>query len=45
MEIAELASSELSMVCFIVNKVCQVLVDHLWSECMSSHMLKTQDDF
>lgn len=39
--IAELASSELSMVCFIVNKVCQVLVDHLWSECMSSHTLKT----
>ena len=32
-------------VCSIVNEVCQVLVDHLWCECVSGHMPKTQDDF
>ena len=29
----------------VMNEVCQVLVDHLWSECVSSHMPKTRDDF
>ena len=29
----------------VMNEVCQVLVDHLWSEFVSSHMPKTQDDF
>lgn len=31
-------------VCSIVNEVCQILVDHLWSECISSQMPKTQDE-
>ena len=43
--IAEMAGLGVSTVCSIVNEVCQVLVDHLWSECVSSHMPKTQDDF
>ena len=43
--IAEMAGIGLSTVCSIVNEVCQVLVNHLWSECASSHMPKTQDDF
>ena len=43
--IAEMAGVGVSTVCSIVNKVCQVLVDHLWSECVSSHTPKTQDDF
>ena len=43
--IAEMAGVGVSTVCSIVNEVCQVLVDHLWSECVSSHMPKTQDDF
>ena len=29
----------------VMNDFCQVLVDHLWSECVSSHVPKTQDDF
>ena len=40
-----MAGLGVSTVCSIVNEVCQVLVDHLWSECVSSHMPKTQDDF
>ena len=36
--IAEMAGVGVSTVCSIVNEVCQVLVDHLWSECVSSHM-------
>ena len=43
--VAEMAGLGVSTVCSIVNEVCQVLVDHLWSECVSSHMPKTQDDF
>ena len=43
--IAEMAGLGVSTVCSIVNEVFQVLVDHLWSDCVSSHMLKTQDDF
>ena len=43
--IAEMAGIGVSTVCSIVNEVCQVLVNHLWSECASSHMPKTQDDF
>ena len=43
--VAEMAGVGVSTVCSIVNEVCQVLVDHLWSECVSSHMPKTQDDF
>ena len=43
--IAEMAGLGVSAVCSIVNEVCQVLVDHLWCECVSSHMPKTQDDF
>ena len=42
---SEMAGVGISMVCSIVNEVCQVLVDHLWSECVSSQMRKTQDDF
>ena len=40
--IAEMAGLGASTVCSIVNEVCQVLVDHLWSECVSSHMPKTR---
>ena len=43
--IAEMAGLGVSTVCSVVNEVCQLLVDHLWSECVSSHMPKTQDDF
>ena len=43
--IAEMAGVGVSTICSIVNQVCQVLVDHLWSECVSSHTPKTQDDF
>ena len=43
--IAEMAGVGVSTVCSIVNKVCQVLVDHPWSECVSSNTPKTQDDF
>ena len=43
--VAEMAGLGVSTVCSIVNEVCQVLVDHLQSECVSSHMPKTQDDF
>ena len=43
--IAEMAGVGVSTVCLIVNEVCQVLVDHLWSECVSSPIPKTQDDF
>lgn len=43
--IAEMAGLGVSTVCLIVQEVCQVLVDHLWSESVSCHMPNTQEDF
>lgn len=43
--VAEMAGLGVSTISSIVNEVCQVLVDHLRSECVSSHMPKTRDDF
>ena len=43
--IAEMAGLGVSTVCLIVQEVCQVLVDHLWSECVSCHMPNTHGDF
>ena len=43
--IAEMAGQGVSTVCSIVNEVCQVHVDHLWYESVSSHMPKTREDF
>ena len=35
----------ISTVSSICQEVCQVLVDHLWKETMSSHMLQTEEGF
>ena len=43
--IAEMAGVGVSTVCNIVQEVCQLLVDHLWSESVSSFMPKTQVEF
>ena len=43
--IAEMAGLGVSTVCSIVHEVCQVLVDQLWNESVSSHMPKTREDF
>ena len=42
--VAEMTGVGIPTVCSIVNEVCQILVDHLWSECISSQMPKTQDE-
>ena len=42
---AEMPGLGVSTVCLIVQEVCQVLVDHLWRECVSCHMPNTQEDF
>lgn len=34
-----------STVSLIIREVCQVLVDHLWDETVSSHIPKSQEDF
>ena len=41
--IAEMSGLGVSTVCSIVRKVCQVLVNHLWDEIVSSHVPKTQE--
>ena len=43
--IAEMAGLGVSTVCYIVQEVCQVLVDHLWSESVSCFMPKTREEF
>ena len=43
--IAEMAGLGVSTVCNIVQEVCQVLVDHLWSESVSCFMPKTREEF
>jgi len=43
--IAEMGGLGVSTVCSIVHEVCQVLVDRLWNESVSSHMPKTREDF
>ena len=43
--IAEMSGLGVSTVCSIVQEVCQLLVDHLWSESVSCHMPNTQEDF
>jgi len=43
--IAEMGGLGVSTVCSIVHEVCQVLVDCLWNESVSSHMPKTREDF
>ena len=43
--IAEMSGLGVSTVSLIVREVCQVLVDHLWNETVSSHMPKTREDF
>ena len=43
--IAEMSGLGVSTVSLIVREVCQVLVDHLWNVTLSSHMLKTREDF
>ena len=43
--IAEMSGLGVSTACSIVHEVCQVLVNHLWDESVSSHMPKTRKDF
>ena len=43
--IAEMAGLGVSTVCNIVQEVCQVLVDHLWTESVSCFMPKTREEF
>ena len=40
-----MAGLHVSTVCSIVQEVCQLLVDHLWSESMPCFMPRTQEEF
>ena len=43
--IAEMAGLGVSTVCTIVDDVTQAIVNNLWSDCVTEHMPKTEDDF
>lgn len=43
--IAEMSGLGVSTVSSICQEVCQVLVDHLWNETVSSHMPQTEEEF
>ena len=43
--IAEMAGLGVSTVCTIVDDVTQAIVNNLWSDCVTKHLPKTEDDF
>ena len=43
--IAEMSGLGVSTISSICQEVCQVLVDHLWNENVSSHMPQTEEEF
>ena len=43
--ISEMSRLGVSTVSSICQEVCQVLVDHLWNETVSTHMPQTEEEF
>ena len=43
--ISEMSGLGVSTVSSICQEVCQVLVDHLWNETVSTHMPQTEKEF
>ena len=43
--IAGMAGLGVSTVCTIVDDVTEAIVNNLWSDCVTKHMPKTEDDF